>query len=163
MAGYRVRPADQADGTFLGDMLVEAVNWRRGAARARVDILGDPEHSRYLTGWRRPSDAGFVAVDESDAPIGAAWYRLLPAEVAGFGHVGTNVPELVIGVRPIWRAHGVGRALLFQLSDHARLAGYARLSLTVERENFATTLYKSAGFAVTRAGHGRDVMVKRLR
>ena len=45
-------------------------------------------------------------------PIGAAWYRMLPRSDPGFGYVGTGVPELIIGVRPIWRAHGVGRALL---------------------------------------------------
>ena len=73
MATFNIRSAEQADGKFLGDMVVEAVNWRRGAARPRVDILAEAEHSRYLTGWMRPSDAGFVAVDEQDAPIGAAW------------------------------------------------------------------------------------------
>lgn len=163
MSTYTLRAADQADGKFLGDMVVEAVNWRRGDARPRVDILADVEHSRYVTDWKRPSDAGFLAVDEQNAPVGAAWYRVLPVDTSGFGYVGTNVPELVIGVRPIWRAHGVGRALLHRLSDHARQAGYARISLNVEHDNFAATLYKSEGFAVIRAGHGRDIMVKRLR
>jgi GNAT superfamily N-acetyltransferase len=88
---------------------------------------------------------------------------MLPRTDPGFGYVGTGVPELIIGVRPIWRAHGVGRALLQRLCDHARAQGFARISLSVERGNFATTLYRSEGFAVTSAGHGRDTMVKRLR
>jgi hypothetical protein len=29
--------------------------------------------------------------------------------------------------------------------------------------NYAQTLYRSEGFALTQAGHGRDTMVKRLR
>ena len=66
-------------------------------------------------------------------------------------------------LRPIWRAHGVGRALLQSLCDHARAQGFARLSLSVERGNFAVSLYRSEGFAVTQPGHGRDTMVKRLR
>jgi GNAT superfamily N-acetyltransferase len=74
-----------------------------------------------------------------------------------------GVPELIIGVRPIWRAHGVGRALLQSLAQHAGANGYARLSLSVERGNYATTLYRSEGFAVTQSGIGRDTMVKRLR
>ena len=72
----------------------------------------------------RPGDAGFIAVDANSRPIGAAWYRILPRSDPGFGYVGTGVPELIIGVRPIWRAHGVGRALLQQLCDHARAQGY---------------------------------------
>jgi GNAT superfamily N-acetyltransferase len=160
---YLIRSATQADGAFLGDMLVEAANWRRGAARPRHEVLGSEDHRRYVSGWMRPGDAGFVAVDANGQPIGAAWYRVLPRTDPGFGYVGTGVPELIIGVRSIWRAHGVGRALLHRLCDHARAAGYARLSLSVERDNFAATLYRSEGFAVTQPGMGRDTMVKRLR
>ncbi|TDN88624.1 GNAT family N-acetyltransferase [Microbacterium sp. BK668] len=159
----RVRPAQQGDGAFLGDMVVEAANWRRGGSRPRHEVLTSSEHSRYVAGWMRPGDAGFVAVDGQDTPIGAAWYRMLPRTDPGLGYVGTGVPELIIGVRPIWRAHGVGRQLLQRLCDHARAEGFARISLSVERDNFATTLYRSEGFAVTQSGIGRDTMVKRLR
>lgn len=163
MALYSVRPAEQADGVFLADMVVEAANWRDGAARPKHQILSHPDHSRYLAGWRRPSDAGFVAIDEQGEPIGAAWYRMLPRSDPGFGFVGTGVPELIIGVRPIWRAHGVGRTLLQRLSEHAVAQGFARISLSVERDNFAVALYRSEGFATTQSGIGRNTMVKRLR
>ncbi|MDQ1204014.1 hypothetical protein QE377_000373 [Microbacterium sp. SORGH_AS 862] len=33
----------------------------------------------------------------------------------------------------------------------------------MERDNFAATLYRSEGFAVTSPAHGRDTMVRRLR
>ncbi len=162
-ASFRVRPAAQADGAFLGDMVVEAANWRPGAARPRHEVLTHPDHTRYISGWMRPGDAGVIAVDPQDVPIGAAWYRMLPRTDPGLGYVGTGVPELIIGVRPIWRAHGVGRALLQRLCEHAREQGFGRISLSVERGNYAQTLYRSEGFALTQAGHGRDTMVKRLR
>ena len=163
MTAFRVRPAEQADAAFLGAMVVAAALWRERAGPPAHEVLADPAHSRYLSGWMRPGDAGVVAVDEQDEPIGAAWYRLLPRTDPGFGYVATGVPELIIGVRPIWRAHGVGRALLQQLCDHARRQGYARISLSVERDNFARTLYRSEGFAITQRGFGRDTMVKTLR
>ncbi|CAN7234796.1 GNAT family N-acetyltransferase [Microbacterium sp. LjRoot45] len=162
-AVFRVRSAVQGDGAFLADMVVEAANWRSEGARPRHEVLSQPDHARYLSGWMRPGDSGVIAIDAQDTPIGAAWYRMLPRTEPGFGYVGTGVPELIIGVRPIWRAHGVGRALLQRLCDQARAEGYARLSLSVERGNFARTLYRSEGFAVTTAGIGRDTMVKRLR
>lgn len=160
---FTVRPAGQADGLFLGDMVVEAANWHQGGVRPRHEVLTSSDHSRYVSGWMRPSDAGFVALDAQGEAIGAAWYRMFPRTEPGFAYVGTGVPELIIGVRPIWRAHGVGRALLQSLCDHARAQGYGRLSLSVERGNFAATLYRSEGFALTQPGHGRDTMVKRLR
>ncbi|MDN3495585.1 GNAT family N-acetyltransferase [Planococcus sp. APC 4015] len=157
------RAAVPADGAFLADMVVEAANWRRGGVRPRHEVMAGAEHSRFVSGWMRPGDAGFVALDPQGHPIGAAWYRMLPRSDPGFAYVGTGVPELIIGVRPIWRAHGVGRELLHRLCDQARAQGFARLSLSVERDNFARTLYRSEGFAVTQSGIGRDTMVKRLR
>ena len=162
-ASFRIRPAVPADGSFLGDMVVEAANWRQGGARPRHEVIGGEEHGRYVAGWMRPGDAGFVAEAATGEPIGAAWYRMLPRSDPGFAYVGTGVPELIIGVKPIWRAHGVGRALLQRLCEHARSEGFARISLSVERDNFASTLYRSEGFAVTQRGTGRDTMVKRLR
>ena len=44
---------------------------------------------------------------------------------------------------------------------HARDQGHPRLSLSVERDNFARTLYRSEGFVVTDAGSVRDTMVYR--
>lgn len=160
---FRIRPATAADGAFLADMVLEAANWQAGRARTRYDVLTAPEHSKYVAGWMRPGDAGFLALDAQGGAIGAAWYRMFPRNAPGSGYVGIGVPELIIGVRPIWRAHGVGRQLLRALSDHARSQGFARLSLSVERGNFAATFYRSEGFAVTQSGFGRDTMVKRLR
>ncbi|GAA1986810.1 GNAT family N-acetyltransferase [Microbacterium pumilum] len=162
-SSFSIRPATQADGAFLGDMVVEAANWRQGGASPKHQVMTSAEHGRYVAGWMRPGDAGLIALDGHGEPIGAAWYRMLPRSDPGFGYVGTGVPELIIGVRPIWRAHGVGRTLLHGLCDLARAEGYARISLSVERGNFAATLYRSEGFAVTQSGMGRDTMVKRLR
>lgn len=158
----RIRPAVRGDGAFLADMVVEAANWRPGAARPRFEVLESADHGRYIAGWMRPGDAGFVALDEQDEPVGAAWYRVLPRSEPGLGYVATGVPELVIGVRPIWRAQGVGRMLLRRLVAQARDAGHGRLSLSVERDNFAAALYRSEGFVVVDASETRDTMVLRL-
>lgn len=160
---FRLRAATAADGAFLGDMMVEAANWSDSGARPRHAVITGADHRRYLAGWMRPGDAGFVGEDVRGEPIGAAWYRLLPRSDPGFGYVGTGVPELIIGVRPLWRAQGVGRALLQQLCDHARGAGFARISLSVERGNFAEALYRSEGFVAAGGADGRVTMVRRLR
>lgn len=163
MPALPVRAARQSDGTFLADMVVEAANWRAGGDRPRHEVLAGADYQRYLAGWMRPGDAGMVAESPAGEAVGAAWYRMFPRTEPGFGYVGTGVPELIIGVRPIWRSHGVGRLLLHTLCDEARAQGFGRISLSVERGNFAVTLYRSEGFAVTTAGMGRDTMVKRLR
>lgn len=163
MADFTVRPAIPSDGAFLADMVVEAANWRDGVTRPRPTVLADPGYRGYIAGWQRPSDRGVVALDRDRRPVGAAWYRLFAADAPAHGFVAAGVPELIIGVRPLWRAQGVGRALIQALTDAARTEGFARLTLSVEHGNFAEALYRSEGFAVVGTAAGRDTMVRRLR
>lgn len=162
MSTFTLRPAAGADGAFLADMVVETANWSAGPTRPRASVLADPVSRGYVAGWQRPADRGVVALDEVGRPIGAAWYRLFPADRPAHGFVAAGVPELIIGVRPIWRAQGVGRALLRSLVDVAGAAGFARLALSVEHGNFAENLYRSEGFAVVGSDGGRRTMVRVL-
>ena len=157
-----VRDARADDSRFLTDMLVEAAGWRPGHRRPRVEVLADPHVTRYITGWNRPGDTGVVALDDNGDPVGAAWYRLFSRADAGYGFVSTGVPELTLGVAPLWRAQGIGRTLLVALLARARSEGYPRISLSVERDNHAHGLYVSEGFGTVASGPDADTMVRAL-
>jgi GNAT superfamily N-acetyltransferase len=165
MSTFSLRPAAVDDARFLTDMLVEASNWQQGTARPRVQLLADPRVRRYIAGWKRPGDDGTIAEDAHGVPIGACWYRRFSTDDRGQGFVAPGVPELTLGVSPIWRAQGVGRALLRSVVESARAAGYARISLSVGKGNFAHRLYVSEGFvAVSAAGDPTaETMVRSLR
>jgi GNAT superfamily N-acetyltransferase len=160
---YRIRRALREDASFLVEMVCEAANRHPDRIRPKVDLLADSAVMRYAKGWQRPADDGVVAVDDAGDLIGACWYRVLPPAEPGYGFVATGVPELTLGVRPMWRAQGVGRALLAAACDLARAAGHQRISLSVERADFAERLYRSEGFVVVESGTDADTMVKALR
>jgi GNAT superfamily N-acetyltransferase len=160
---YGIRRAVGADASFLVEMVCEAANWHPDRVRPKVDLLADASVMRYASGWQRPADDGVVAVDDAGDLIGACWYRVLPPAEPGYGFVASGVPELTLGVRPLWRAQGVGRALLSAACDLARDAGHQRVSLSVERANFAERLYRSEGFVVVASGPDSDTMVRSLR
>jgi GNAT superfamily N-acetyltransferase len=163
MSGFRIRPATAEDARVLTDMLVEAANWDAARARPRVAVLEDPAVLRYIAGWRRPGDIGCVAEDPAGVPVGACWARLFPANAPGAGFVAVGVPELTLGVYPPWRARGAGRALLRELTRLAAGSGATRLSLSVERGNFAHRLYVSEGFTTVSRRETADTMVRTLR
>lgn len=163
MAVYSIREAAAGDARVLTDMTVEAANWDARAPRTRSAVLADPQHSRYVRGWRRPGDAGSIALDGEGSPVGACWYRLFPADARGFGFVAAGVPELILGVNAIHRAQGVGRQLLRAVVDQARSAGHQRVSLSVERTNHAVALYRTEGFTTLERSGTRDTMVLNLR
>jgi GNAT superfamily N-acetyltransferase len=163
MTRFSLREATGTDARFLGDMLVEASEWLPSRTRSRVDVIADPGTAKYIQGWKRSGDAGMVAIDTTASPIGACWYRLLPPDDPGYGYVAPGVPELTLGVTPVWRAQGVGRALLAAVLAQARAAGHRRISLSVERANHAQRLYISEGFQTVEKGADSDTMVRVLR
>jgi 3-oxoadipate enol-lactonase len=159
---WSVRPAGPDDTGFLADMLVEAVNWSPRWNQSRDAIFATPAIAHYLSGWPRDTDLGVVA-EAGGQPVGAAWLRFLPADDPGYGFVAPDVPELGIGVTPLWRGRGVGRALLRASADRAREHGIRRISLSVERKNFARQLYEAEGYRVVDSSdRGSDTMVKDL-
>ena len=160
---WTIRDATAGDGEFLADMLVAAVNWSpEWKPRSRRRVLALPATARYIAGWPRDTDLGVVA-EAGAVPAGAAWVRFFTAEDPGYGFVAADVPELTIGVAAAWRGRGVGRSLLRAVAARAAAAGIRRISLSVERKNFARDLYRSEGYAVTGASDPQsDTMVKDL-
>lgn len=147
-AVYGVRPAGTEDVEFLWDMLYEAACWRpEGPKPPKEGVFTTPELAHYVDGWGRPGDAAVIAYDPDDgAKVGAAWYRLMPAEDPGYGFVDAATPEISIAVIPDRRGTGAGEVLLGALMETARSDRFGSLSLSVEEDNQAIKLYRRAGF-----------------
>jgi ribosomal protein S18 acetylase RimI-like enzyme len=147
-SAFRVRAGRRDDLPFMQEMLCEAARWRPDAPRLPLEeVLSDPAAAKYIEGWGREGDAAVIATDdEGDRRIGAAWYRLMPAEDPGYGFVDTRTPEVGIGVSPDRRGEGIGGTLLLALVQMARDEGVGALSLSVEKDNPALRLYERCGF-----------------
>ncbi len=158
----QIRDAVQDDEPLVTRMLLEAVNWlpeRAGLSHAQ--ILDNPGLAHYVSGWKRPSDLGVVAVQDS-RPIGAAWLRYFSAGDPGYGFVDEGIPELSIGVVPERRNRGVGQALLRRLLVRAGTRGIPAVCLSVERANPAQRLYVAEGFHTVQSFEAADTMLLRL-
>ena len=140
----RYRAATPADEPFLREMLWLAYNWRDQTVAA--DHWPDPDGPRrHVEGFGRPGDGGVIA-ETGGVPAGAAWYRLLPSDDAGYGYVADDVPEVTIGVAAAHRGKGVAAELLERLKATAAADGLRALSLSVEPDNHALRIYERAGF-----------------
>ena len=137
-----VREVQIGDMPFLWEMLFEAAAVSEYIrALGKKQALALPTSQKYLAGWGRPGDAGVIALDQAQ-PVGAAWYRLFPAQEPGYGFVASTIPELTIGVHEAARGQGAGQALLQALIELAQSQGYAALSLSVDCTNPARHLYE---------------------
>ncbi|RKR93140.1 ribosomal protein S18 acetylase RimI-like enzyme [Micromonospora pisi] len=155
----RLRAATPDDLELLHRLLFEAFNWADEPALSRAQMEADPQVMHYVTGWQRPSDFGTVAIDEAGEPLGAVWARVFPADDPGYGFVDVDVPELSMAVLPGHRGQGIGRALLRAVAGQALALGWEQVSLSVEDDNRAASLYASVGFRVVGRNGGSDTMV----
>jgi ribosomal protein S18 acetylase RimI-like enzyme len=106
---YVIRPLAAKDEPILWEMLYQGLSSRGGKKRPSREIVRRPEFSRYVEGWGRAGDAGFVAHDKKDGSlVGAVWLRQPIAKTHA-------PPELALAVKPEHRRHGIGTALLTQL------------------------------------------------
>ena len=105
---YVIRPLTRQDEPILWEMLSHGLSSAAQDGLSSREIVRRPEISRYVDGWGRTGDTGFVAHDKNGALLGAVWLRR-PTDRSNAS------PELALSVKPEHRNHGIGTALLTQL------------------------------------------------
>ena len=139
MSDLVIRPAVQGDLELLWDFLAIAAYEIDAEAAKAV-----PSVAKYLVGWQRPGDFGFIA-EQNNAIIGAAWARRFSSEELKSSYGDEETPKVSIGVKPTARGQGVGEKLMRALIGEAACRGLG-LCLSVRSENPARRLYERLGF-----------------
>ncbi|CAM3719805.1 GNAT family N-acetyltransferase [Marinicrinis lubricantis] len=144
---YSIRPITVQDVPFLWEMLYESLYVPEGKEPFSRDILQDPLIAKYVEGWGREGDSGFIAVNEQGQPIGSITVRYFDQENKGFGYVGEDVPELGMAIIKAYRGKGIGTALLETLFQDLKAREVQQISLSVDPDNLAAVkLYQRFGF-----------------
>jgi GNAT superfamily N-acetyltransferase len=136
-----LRRATAADAPFVEEMFVLTADWNPERVKGAVYWRADPTFDKYVGGFPRDTDLGFIAVHHGQ-DAGAIWSRYFSADDPGYGFVDAATPELGVAVVPGLRGRGIGRALL----EGMLAASTTDLSLSVEDGNPAIELYRSCGF-----------------
>jgi ribosomal protein S18 acetylase RimI-like enzyme len=105
---YVIRPLIRQDEPILWEILYHGLSSSAKHEPPSRDMVRRPEISRYVEGWGRAGDTGFVAHDKNGVLLGAVWLRRPTDKPNAW-------PELALAVKPEHRGHGIGTALLTQL------------------------------------------------
>ena len=106
---YVIRALRREDESLLWEILYQGLSSPGKKQVPAREIVRRPEFARYVEGWGRAGDTGFVAHDKKDGSLlGAVWLRR-PIDKT---HA---PPELAVVVKPGHRRHGIGTGLLTQL------------------------------------------------
>ena len=90
--------------------------------------------------------------------VGAIWVRIMN----DYGHIDNDTPSLAMSIYKKYRGLGIGTSLLKQLLSVERLAGYPKISLSVQKNNYAVKMYKKAGFTVVNENNEEYIMAINL-
>ena len=129
---------------MLGDFLYDAIYIPEGEAPPR-EIICQPELAVYIENFGRPDDWCLVAESEGHI-LGAVWTRILAGAVKGYGNIDESTPEFAISVSKKFRRQGIGSRLMKEMTRLLREKGNIKVSLSVNKENYAYRMYQKLGF-----------------
>lgn len=155
---YIIREIRKEEYCLLSNFLYEAIYIPSGIEPLPKSIINCPELQEYIIEFgRRKHDKALVAEIQGDV-VGAIWVRIMD----DYGHIDNDTPSLAMSVYQKYRGLGIGTSLLKQLLSAERLAGYSKISLSVQKSNYAVKMYEKMGFTVVDENREEYIMVVNL-
>ena len=155
---YIIREMRMEERPLLNDFLYEAIYIPDGVTPPPRSIILNDDLQVYVRDYGiRPDDRCLVA--EIDGRVfGAVWTRIMK----DYGHVADDIPSLAISLYKEYRNQGIGSDLLGQMLQLLRWNGYHKVSLSVQKENYAAGMYLKAGFEIWKETPEEYIMVCNL-
>ncbi len=151
---YVIRQLNTEDEPTLWEMLYHGLSSPGKKQLPAREIVRRPEFARYVEGWGRAGDTGFVAHNKKDGMLlGAVWLRN-PIDKPD------APPELALAVKPEHRRHGIGTSLLTQLVRANPEQSTISLSFVTGKP--VLRLYERFGFKVVEEQPGAVVMHREI-
>ena len=151
---YQIREIRQEEYGILDEFLYEAIFIPEGIEPPPKSIIKQPELQVYVSDFGRKDDCCLVA--EVDGKIiGAVWTRIMN----DYGHIDDTIPSFAISLYKDFRGQGIGTVLMEEMLALLRERGYKKASLSVQKANYAYTLYLKVGFTVVNENDAEYIMI----
>lgn len=151
---YKIREMHTSEYHLLKDFLYDAIYIPNGMKAPSRSIIEHPELQVYIQNFKSSQhDTAFVAEVNGNV-IAAAWVRIMN----DYGHIDNHTPSLAMSVLQAYRGLGIGTALLSELLAYLKSQGYKNISLSVQKENYAVSMYKKSGFKIIHETNDEYIM-----
>lgn len=155
--GLVIREIKPEEYPFLKDMLYQAIFVPDENIVLPREIIEQAVLKQYIRNFGQDDDFCLVA-EQHEKLLGAIWIRL----INGYGFVDSETPELSMAVQKEYRGKGIGKQLLETMIDHLKGGKFKKISLSVDKKNFAYRLYKKNGFIDYAASDKSITMIREL-
>ena len=153
-----IRKMQKDEYYLLSDFLYEAIYIPEGIDPPPQSLITCPELQMYIAGFGNSEHDRALIAEVHGNVVGAIWARIMN----DYGHIDEDTPSLAMSVLKAYRGVGIGTLLLEQMLLEEKAAGYAKISLSVQKNNYAVKMYKKAGFIVVDENKEEYIMMANL-
>ena len=155
---YIIREIKETEYPLLEDFLYEAIFVPEGVEPPPKSIVNAPELQVYVENFGTQAHDKALVAEIDDKVIGAVWVRIMN----DYGHIDDQTPSFAISLYKKYRGHGIGTEMMKKMLTILKTCGYERVSLAVQKANYAVKMYRSVGFEIVDENEDEYIMVKHL-
>lgn len=155
---YVIREIEKSEIVLLQDFLYEAIYVPEGSRKPDKSIIELPELQIYIEDFGARADDYCLVAEVEGEIAGAVWVRIID----DYGHIDEETPSLSISLYEEYRGYGLGTQMMKEMIDRLRNYEYEKLSLSVQKSNYAAEIYKGLGFTVYDENEEEYIMIFHL-
>ena len=155
---YTIREIQKQEYPLLDNFLYEAIFVPEGIEPPPKAIITSPELQVYVERFGESNDDWGLVAEVDGKIVGAVWVRIMN----DYGHIDDGTPSLAISLYKEYRNFGIGTAMMKEILALLKAHGYSRVSLSVQKANYAAKLYLKVGFEIVRENEEEYIMVNYL-
>lgn len=155
---YIIREIKKSEYPLLEDFLYEAIFIPQGVEPPPRTIIELPELQVYISEFGDQKDDNCLVAEKDGKIVGAVWVRIMN----DYGHIDDKTPSLAISLYKEYRGLGIGTALMKEMLLLLKSKGYKKLSLSVQKINYAFKMYKKLGFEIIDENEEEYIMINYL-
>lgn len=155
---YTIQEIQKQEYSLLDNFLYEAIFVPEGIEPPPKTIITSPELQVYVEHFGELKDDWGLVAKVDGKIVGAVWVRIMN----DYGHIDDETPSLAISLYQEYRGFGIGTAMMKGILTLLKSHGYSRVSLSVQKANYAVKLYLKVGFEIVRENEEEYLMVNYL-
>ncbi|EOS47756.1 hypothetical protein C810_00842 [Lachnospiraceae bacterium A2] len=152
---YTIREIQKQEYPLLDNFLYEAIFIPEGIKPPPKTIITSPELQVYVERFEESKDDWGLVAEVDGKIVGAVWVRIMN----DYGHIDDETPSLAISLYKEYRGFGIGTAMMKEILALLKSHGYSRVSLSVQKDNYAAKIYLKIGFEIVRENEEEYIMV----
>ena len=150
-----IREMQKQEYPLLDNFLYEAIFVPEGIESPPKTIITSPELQVYVEHFGESKDDLGLTAEVDGKIVGAVWGRIMN----DYGHIDDKTPSLAISLYKEYRSFGIGTAMMKEILTLLKSHGYSRVSLSVQKANYAAKMYLKIGFKIVKENEEEYIMV----